>query len=108
MGFLTLGTATVLPLLASISTVIGGVLQITDYLSIDYNSYRQDWNKWGIVDDDSTCYYHYHAGRTKFSEIWEFSNGESHVEILSDRAGTNFSSNTNILNATITNYKTEH
>lgn len=107
-AILTMGTSTLISMIASMCTMLGGVLVIQDALTVDYNAYEQNWNKWGEVDDDIEHYFHYHAGRTRVIEIYEFSNGETIVEELRDVASSNFYDNMDILDITIDNYIMEH
>ncbi len=84
-------------------------MAVKEAVTITYNSYVQNWNKFMTVNGDTAHYFHFTAGRTKYSEWWACPNaGKSETKVLSDKNTQYYYDNASIFSTGINNYKAQH
>lgn len=103
IGILGISTEGFLKIAGSVCAVIGGVLMITDAITVEINSYGRFWFKYVEIAQDPNGGIWYNASREQYLEIFESRDG-LYVEVLSDRADSDFYNNSALLDRGIENY----
>lgn len=100
LAALNLGWTSIKQILGSVATVIGGVLKIKCDVTVEFNCYRQNWDRFVEVGNKGT----YKASRTRCVQVYATTYGEPYEKKLDDEYDGDFFNEQLLLNTGINNY----